>query len=57
VLHGELSFDQLLSLRPSASCARHATPLAGLYLCGPGTHPGGLIALGSVHLVQRALGV
>jgi len=55
VLHGELAFDQLLFLRPSAGCARHRTPLAGLTLCGPGTHPGGLVALGSVPLARRAV--
>jgi phytoene dehydrogenase-like protein len=56
VLHGELAFDQLLTLRPSPACARHATPIAGLTLCGPGTHPSGLVALGSVPLAARALG-
>jgi phytoene dehydrogenase-like protein len=56
VLHGELAFDQLLTLRPTAACARHATPIAGLYLCGPGTHPSGLVALGSVPLASRAVG-
>ncbi len=37
---GEWALDQLLFLRPDASCARTETPIAGLYLCGPGTHPG-----------------
>jgi phytoene dehydrogenase-like protein len=39
--HGEMSLDQLFSLRPTPSCARHATPVPGLFLASPGTHPGG----------------
>ena len=55
VLHGEHAFDQLLFLRPSAGCAWYATPIEGLTLAGPGTHPGGFVALGSVPLAQRAV--
>ena len=39
--HGELALDQLLVLRPSASTARYATSVPGLYLGGAGNHPGG----------------
>ncbi len=39
-LHGEHALDQLL-VRPTAECARYATPLPGLWLCGSGSHPGG----------------
>jgi beta-carotene ketolase (CrtO type) len=39
--HVEMSIDQLLSLRPSPSLSGYRTPLAGLYLTGAGTHPGG----------------
>ena len=39
--HGELSLDQMLMLRPVPGAAQYATPLAGLYLCGAGCHPGG----------------
>jgi phytoene dehydrogenase-like protein len=38
--HGELALDQLFSLRPLLGWARYRTPIAGLYLCGSGTHPG-----------------
>ena len=41
IFHGELSLDQLFSLRPVAGWARYATPIRDLYLCGSGTHPGG----------------
>lgn len=37
--HGELALDQFLFMRPVPSCARHATPLPGFWLCGTGTHP------------------
>ena len=40
---GELALDQLLFLRPVPGWANHRTPIAGLYLCGPGTHPAGAI--------------
>jgi phytoene dehydrogenase-like protein len=39
--HGELAIDQLLMLRPVPGAAQYAMPVAGLYLCGAGTHPGG----------------
>lgn len=39
--HIEMSVDQLLAARPSPSLARYRTPVAGLYLTGAGTHPGG----------------
>jgi phytoene dehydrogenase-like protein len=38
--HGELSLDQLFAARPLLGWARYRTPIAGLYLCGAGTHPG-----------------
>jgi phytoene dehydrogenase-like protein len=39
--HAELALDQVLWMRPVARWARYRTPVKGLYLCGPGTHPGG----------------
>jgi phytoene dehydrogenase-like protein len=39
--HGELALDQMLMLRPVPGAAQYAAPLAGLYLCGAGSHPGG----------------
>lgn len=39
--HGELALDQFLMIRPVHGSAQYATPLAGLYLCGAGAHPGG----------------
>jgi phytoene dehydrogenase-like protein len=39
--HGELALDQFLMVRPVPGAAQYATPMAGLYLCGAGCHPGG----------------
>ena len=41
LLHGELALDQLYFLRPTRGTAQHSTPIAGLFLGGSGTHPGG----------------
>jgi len=38
--HGELGLDQILFMRPVAGWGGHATPVAGLYLGGAGSHPG-----------------
>jgi phytoene dehydrogenase-like protein len=31
-------------MRPLAGWCSYRTPIKGLYLCGPGTHPGGYVA-------------
>jgi len=41
IYHGEMTLDQLLFMRPVPSASRYRAPIAGLYLCGAGTHPGG----------------
>ena len=41
IFHDDLSLDQLFFMRPVSGWARYATPIAGLYLCGAGAHPGG----------------
>lgn len=40
LMHGELALDQFLFMRPVPECARYRTPVAGLWLCGGGSHPG-----------------
>ena len=44
IFHGELSLDQLYAMRPLLGFGRYETPVGGLYLCGAGTHPGGLMS-------------
>ena len=41
IFHGDLSLDQLFCMRPLPGWSQYRTPVAGLYLCGAGTHPGG----------------
>ncbi len=41
IFHGKLSLDQLFAARPVLGHADYRTPVAGLYLCGSGSHPGG----------------
>jgi phytoene dehydrogenase-like protein len=52
---GELSLDQILFMRPVAGHGHHATPIAGLYLGGAGTHPGPGILGGAGHLAAQRL--
>jgi phytoene dehydrogenase-like protein len=42
--HAELALDQALWMRPLPELAQYGTPIQGLWLCGPATHPGGGIA-------------
>ena len=41
IFHGALTLDQLYSARPVLGYAAYRGPLARLYMCGAGTHPGG----------------
>ena len=41
IFHGKLVLNQLFSARPALGYADYRMPLAGLYLCGSGAHPGG----------------
>jgi phytoene dehydrogenase-like protein len=49
IFHGEQDLSQLAFMRPAPGLARYATPVAGLYLCGAGTHPGGGVMGASGH--------
>src|SRR6058998_3806301 len=40
IFHGELTLDQIFTMRPLLDWARYRTPVQRLYLCSPGTHPG-----------------
>jgi len=39
--HGEISLDQILTMRPFPGASQYGTSVDGLFLCGAGTHPGG----------------
>lgn len=41
IFHGAMTLGQLFDNRPLPGWGSYRTPVAGLYLCGAGTHPGG----------------
>jgi len=41
IFHGQLTLDQLYSVRPVLGHADYRIPVPALYLCGAGAHPGG----------------
>jgi phytoene dehydrogenase-like protein len=41
IFHGDLTLEQLFFMRPVPGWSQYRTPIAGLYLCGAGAHPGG----------------
>ena len=47
IFHGELALDQFFTMRPLLDWARYRTPIANLYLCGSGAHPGAGLTGGS----------
>jgi phytoene dehydrogenase-like protein len=53
--HGELALDQIFTMRPLLGWARYATPVAGLFLCGNGTHPGNGVTGASGHNAAREI--
>ena len=55
IFQGEITPDQLFSLRPTPECARYRTPVQGLYLCGSGVHPGGGVMGAPGHNAAKAL--
>jgi phytoene dehydrogenase-like protein len=53
--HAELALDQALWMRPRPELARYKTPVDGLWLCGPATHPGGGVPGASGFNCARAI--
>lgn len=53
--HTEFALDQLLMMRPTYEAAQYRTPIAGLYLCGAGCHPGGDLMGGPGHNAAREI--
>jgi len=41
IMQGEVAPDQMFSFRPIPFYGDYRTPIAGVYLCGAGAHPGG----------------
>lgn len=55
IFQGEQGLDQMAFMRPSPLMAGYATPVAGLYLCGAGTHPGGGVMAASGHNAAKRI--
>lgn len=53
IFHGDLSLEQLFFMRPVPGWSRYRTPVAGLYLCGAGAHPGGGVTGAPGHNAAR----
>ncbi len=52
--HGELSFDQLLTVRPVNGLGNYRFGPRGYFLCGASTHPGGDVTGAPGHNAARA---
>jgi phytoene dehydrogenase-like protein len=55
IRHLDIVPAQMFARRPLPGWAHHRTPLAGLYLCGAGTHPGGEVTGAPGHNAARAI--
>jgi len=55
IFHGELTLDQLVTMRPLLGHSRYHGPVRGLYLCSAGTHPGGFMTGASGKLAAREI--
>jgi phytoene dehydrogenase-like protein len=55
IYHGEMTLNQQLVLRPAPGWSRYRTPIAGLYLCGSGAHPGGGVTGAPGHNAAHAV--
>ena len=49
IFHGDLRLEQLFFMRPVPGWSQYRTPIAGLYLCGAGAHPGGGVTAAPGH--------
>ena len=55
IFHGELSLHQLFFFRPAPAWSSYRTPVANLYQCGSGTHPGGGVCGAPGRLAARKI--
>ena len=55
IFHGAMTLDQLFSARPIQGFAAYRMPIAGLYLCGAGAHPGGGVTGAPGHNAAQAV--
>ncbi|SFC91395.1 phytoene desaturase family protein [Massilia yuzhufengensis] len=55
IFHGALGLDQLFAARPMLGHADYRGPIASLYTCGAGTHPGGGVTGAPGHNAAREI--
>jgi phytoene dehydrogenase-like protein len=55
IFHGAMTLDQIFSARPMLGFAAYRMPIAGLYLCGSGAHPGGGVTGAPGHNAAQAV--
>ena len=55
IFHGRMSLDQLWSARPVLGHGSYRSPIAGLWMCGAGTHPGGGVTGAPGHNAAKAI--
>jgi phytoene dehydrogenase-like protein len=55
IMHGNLTLDQMFSARPVLGAGSYRLPVAGLYLCGSGSHPGGGVSGAPGHNAARRI--
>jgi phytoene dehydrogenase-like protein len=55
IFHGRMSLDQLWAARPMLGHGDYRAPIAGLYMCGSGTHPGGGVTGAPGHNAAHAI--
>jgi phytoene dehydrogenase-like protein len=55
IFHGSLDLRQIFSARPMLGHADYRGPIAGLYLCGSGAHPGGGVSGAPGHNAAREI--
>ncbi len=55
IFHGRMSLEQLWAARPVLGHGDYRGPIAGLYMCGAGTHPGGGVTGAPGHNAAREI--
>lgn len=55
IRHLDMTPDQMFERRPLMGWAHYRTPIANLYLCGAGTHPGGEVTGAPGHNAAAAI--
>jgi phytoene dehydrogenase-like protein len=55
IFHGALGLDQIWAARPLLGYGDYRTAVAGLYLCGSGSHPGGGVTAVPGHNAAREI--